>query len=457
MSKPKLESEWINTVLKKGTVADKLAAHTLLIHESKNWSSLNNLIEMVDPRKCRRQCIMAMTTLKELFLESLNVSKTNNSITTEDDRQKLRYYYTKFVDRLNLVAFDNLEETRSKAIWVLSELLNKHSENKDYILEKLVDKMGDRVPKLATTAGHLIEKAVNSERDEIRMKAIKYVQRFLKRVNQNTQAQYYAISLLTRIKLIKGNHEMANQLMEIYLELYTTMSTEKDLESRLMSSILVGIHRAYPYSKLGNDIFEQHLQTLYTLVHRVNFRMSVVAMVLIKNIVSKRAQMLKIPVEDRFFNLIFGQLIRPELHTCSRQQAFADLLLATLNEDTVLERKSAFVKRMLQVALNSKPELALILLTTVTKIKGFNTNLDVKAQEEDATDGESSDDDDVGPSWVHKRKKVSHKSDPLARNPLSAKPDQLNELYLLRQYYDPQVAKLAQVMTGEIENEKVFI
>lgn len=451
------EGEWIDTVLKKGTITDRLAAHTLLVHESKDWKSLNAMIEMVDPRKCRRRCIMAMATLKELFLESLNLNRKGNQISTDEDKQKVRFYYAKFIDQLNLVAFDNLEETRKKAIWTLSELLNKYHENKEYILEKLISKLGDKVPKLATSAGHLVEKAVNSEKEEIRMRTIKYVQKFLNRPNQSSKARFYAISLLSRIKLIKGNNEMANDLMQTYLDLYTTLTNEKKIDSKLMSTIIVGIHRAYPYSKLKNDIFEQHLQTLYTLVHRVNFRMRVVAMVLIKNIVTKRAQLLKCPVEDRFYNLVFGQLIEPDLQTCSRQQAFVNLLLNVINEDSVVERKEAFIKRMLQVALNSPPDLAQLLLDTITKIKGHkDLCTSSKEDKEDDEEGDHGNDDDDGDndddltqenvtasSWVHKRIRTSKNCDLLARNPRAARPEHLNELFLLRQCFDPAVSRVA--------------
>lgn len=481
MSKAKgPQGEWIDTVLKKGTIADQLAAHILLVHESRDWKSLNTLIEMVDPKKCRRRCVMAMSTLKELFLESLNINKKNCQITSDEEKQKVRFYYTKFIDQLNRVAFDNLEETRRKAILTLSELLAKFNENKEYILEKLINKLGDNVPKLATSAGQLIEKAVNSEREEIRKRAIKYIQKFLSRPNQSVQARYYAISLLSRLKLIKGNHDMANDLMQTYLDLYIAMTKEKKIDSKLMSTILVGIHRAYPYSKLKNDVFEQHLQTLYTLVHQVNFRMRVIAMVLIKNIVTKRAQLLKCPVEDRFYNLIFGQLIESDLPSCSRQQAFVNLLLTVINEDPVLERKEAFIKRMLQVALNSPPDLAQLLLSTIARVKGYNTDLCVGSREDDETHQDDDDDDEddniskrrtqvdqddcgsasgsdsadegstegnpvvVGSSWVHKRRKTSKGCDLLARNPRGARPDHLNELYLLRRCYDPAVAGAAQ-------------
>lgn len=467
MVQAKPKSEWINSVLKKGTIADRLAAHTLLIHESKNWSSLDALIDMVDPKKCRRQCIMAMTTLKELFQESLNTTKKKSESMSEDDIKKVRFFHTKFIDKLHLVAFDNLEETRKKAIWVLSELLRARSENKEYIVEKLVDKMGDKVPRIATTAGHLVEKAINSEKAETRLKAIKCVQRFLKRPRQTLKARYYAISLLTRIKLLKDNHEMANQLIDTYLDLYTTLTKEKNLDSKLMSAILVGIHRAYPYSRVKNDVFEQHLQTLYSLVHQVNFRMRVVAMVLIKNIVTKRAQILKCPVEDRLYNLVFGQIIQPELHTCSRQQAFASLLLSVINDDEVLARKEAFVKRMLMVAVNSSTELSEILLTTITKIKGFNSSLNVTAKEEEKDDKMDTSDEEefetaeegeeeegqeqIKPSWIHKQRKTTGGYDPLARNPRAAKPEQYNELYLLRRHFEPNISRLARTITGELK------
>lgn len=472
MPKNKTETEWFDTVLKKGTIADRLAAHTLLIHESRNWSSLNTLIEMVDPRKCRRQCVMAMTTLRELFLDSLNLSKKNCTITNDDDKQKVRFYYTKFVDQLSLVAFDNLEETRRKAIWVLSELLMKHVENKEYILEKLIDKVGDKIPKLAHTAGHLVEKSVNSEKPELRSKAIKYVQRFLKRPNQTPKARYYAISLLSRIKLVRGNTDVANDLVSTYLDLYITLYKENTLESKLMNALLVGINRAYPYTKLKTDVFEQHLQTLYKLVHSVNFRMRVVAMVLIKNIVTKRAQLMKVPIEDRFYNLVFGQLIEPSLQYSSRQEAFAGLLLETINDDTVLERKEAFIKRMLQVALNSQPEFAQLLLSTITKIKGYNTDLlvnnadDAKAKHESSEEDSDEDDDgrmnytssdnvdengkpSVEAGWVHKRPTPSRENDLLARNPLRAVPKQLSELYFFRRYFDKDISKLASDIIGD--------
>lgn len=458
------DSEWVDTVLKKGTIADKLAAHTLLVHESKDWSSLSALIDMVDPRKCRRRCVMAMATLKELFLESLNIGGKSCQITSEEDKQKVRFYYVKFVDNLNRVAFDNLEETRHKAIWTLSELLYKYQDNKDYILDKLVNKLGDKTAKLAATAGHFVEKAVNSDKEEIRMRTIKYVRIFLARPNQTHRAQFYAASLLSRIKLIRGNSAMANEMIKIYLDLYTTLMKGDKVDSKMMSAILTGIHRAYPYSHLANDVFEQHIQTLYTLVHQVNFRMRVVAMTLIKNIVYKRAELTKNPVEDRFYSLIFGQLLRPEIHTTSRQEAFIQLVLNVINDDTVVERKEAFIKRILQVALNSQPDFALLLLTTVTKIKGINTDLCLSAKDEenaDDEDDENTDDEDstgddsteakaVASSWVHKKMTKRAKTcDLLARNPLAAKPEHLNELYLLRRCFDPNIAGLAQQLMKE--------
>jgi len=238
---------------------------------------------------------------------------------------------------------------------------------------------------------------------------------------------------------------MANNLIEMYLNLYSNLTKSKTLDTKMMTSLLVGVHRAYPYSKMKNDLFEQHLQTLYTLVHQVNFRMRVVAMVLIKNIVSKRAQLLKCPIEDRFYNLVFGQLIEPDLQICSRQDAFINLLLSVINEDTVVERKEAFVKRMLQVALNSQHDLALKLMTAISKIKGYNADLCVNNLEE-KHENVDEEDENLG-SWVHRQShKPNKKCDLLARNPRAARPDNYFEYYLLKRSYDPPLAQAAQTL-----------
>lgn len=458
------ESEWINTVLKKGTLNDKLAAHTLLIHESKNWASLDGLIDMVNPKKCRRQCVLAMNTLKELFLESLNFCKKNSNITSPEDIKKIKYYFVKFVDHLYLVAFDSLEETRKRAIWILSTLLTHHGDNKEYILEKLVFKIGDKTPKVASIAANLLTKAINSEKEDLRAKAVKSIQRMLKNPKLEPKTKYYAIGLLSRIKLLRNHHDVANNLIEIYLDIFDKMAAQKSFDSRLMSTVFIGLNRVYPYSNVSTEVFEQHLQTLYTIVHHVNYKESVTALSLMKKIVTKRAQTLKLPIEDRFYNVVYKKLLQQELQRSSGATQFLNLLLSLINEDQCLDRKIAFVKRMLQVAVCSRTQIANQILLTITMINSYSTlfavdeSMETDDNDEDSESGEEAEGCSdvkavVQSSWVHVKAKNKLSSyDPFARNPkyVCAKKSKFFELYLLRSHYDESVSDAAKKIISSL-------
>lgn len=68
----KSETGWLRTVISKGTIADKIAAHTVLIQESAvhNLASLQHLIASVKVNK-KRECMLAMDALKGLFATCL--------------------------------------------------------------------------------------------------------------------------------------------------------------------------------------------------------------------------------------------------------------------------------------------------------------------------------------------------------------------------------------------------
>ncbi|GFR15010.1 hypothetical protein TNCT_562341 [Trichonephila clavata] len=63
---------WAKKILLAGTLSDKISAHTMIIQDSHvyNLKSLETLIGMVNT-KGKRECLMAMDTLLELFIGDL--------------------------------------------------------------------------------------------------------------------------------------------------------------------------------------------------------------------------------------------------------------------------------------------------------------------------------------------------------------------------------------------------
>ena len=65
---------------------------------------------------------------------------------------------------------------------------------------------------------------------------------------------------------------------------------KNSLKKRMLnfSALLTGLNRAFPFSKLPNEIFQSHLDTLFKITHSSNFNTSIQALVLINHIVSEQ-------------------------------------------------------------------------------------------------------------------------------------------------------------------------
>lgn len=57
-----------------------------------------------------------------------------------------------------------------------------------------------------------------------------------------------------------------------------------EVDSRLMSALLMGVNRAYPFAKLEINKLSEHIGTMYKLVHIGNFSVSLQALCLLHQI-----------------------------------------------------------------------------------------------------------------------------------------------------------------------------
>lgn len=105
------------------------------------------------------------------------------------------------------------------------------------------------------------------------MVVIKETEQILFRLNINQRTQYYALTFLNQIVLSKGDPDLiaANRLIEVYFRLFEVLvskikkpktasrSTHNEvvdgIDSKMLSAILTGINRAFPYSKIDSDVY----------------------------------------------------------------------------------------------------------------------------------------------------------------------------------------------------------
>ena len=155
---------------------------------------------------------------------------------------------------------DPLEFVKVKVISILSELMEK-PEQQDNLLALLVNKLGDLDKKIASKTSYYLICLVQKQSD-MKAKVIKQVEKLIFRPNVSERARYYAITFLNQIVLSHKSQdvECANHLIDIYFKIFEiliqTQTKKNDLQgihAKMMTGLLTGVNRAFPFSKIQNE------------------------------------------------------------------------------------------------------------------------------------------------------------------------------------------------------------
>ena len=227
----KSETQWINTVLKSGTLNDKFSAYVILLQENPihNLPILETLVDFVS-LKSRRPCLMAIDTLQQLFLTVLLVPTrklrsfdknpfsqlpdlTGGNKDTRDRylitwlyEDRLKKMYLKFLENLDQVGKDTVDKTKVKSISTVYELLAGNPEQETILLERLTNKLGDPVRSIAAKAMYHLSQLLEKH-PVMKWVVVGEVERLLYRQNISPKAQYYGVCFLSQILLEKYNQD----------------------------------------------------------------------------------------------------------------------------------------------------------------------------------------------------------------------------------------------------------
>ncbi|KAJ8356113.1 hypothetical protein SKAU_G00189070 [Synaphobranchus kaupii] len=497
-------SGWMKTVVSTGTLADRMAAMTLLIQDAPVHSLqfVENLVSLVKKKGGRRQSLMALDTLRELLLSDLlpehrklrtfsqrpfdKLEELASGNRDARDRRLILWYFehllkhqvAEFVVALDALAHDTVAATKTRALATAHELLCSRPEQERALLVQVVNKVGDPEYKTASKASYLLETLLHSH-PNMKVVVCGEVERLMFRPNVHAKAQYYAVCFLNQVVLSHEEAELAGKLIAIYFSFFRACIKKKDVESKMLSALLSGVNRAYPYAKTGDDKIKEQLDTLFKVVHIVKFNTAVQALMLLFQVMDSQQT-----ISDRYYVALYRKLLDPGLHLCSRQSMFLNLLYKSMKVDIVLRRVKAFIKRLLQVSCEQNPTFAcgaLFLVSEVMKAKpGLRLLLqdDEDSEEEKFKDLDDDDDDEderftdadkveegkeqkpeapsQAVSWVHHQNMDGGKKmeayDPLHRNPLFCGADRatLWELKRLSAHFHPSVALFAKtILQGE--------
>ncbi|NXS45681.1 CEBPZ protein, partial [Balaeniceps rex] len=500
-------SAWMKTVVSSGTLADRMAAMTLLIQDSAVHSLqfVENLVNLIKKKGSRHQSFMALDTFKELLISDLlpdnrklwsfsqrplnNIEKMSSGNKDSRDRRLILWYFehhlklqvAEFVQALETLSHDSLTATKSRALATAHELLCNKPEQEKVLLVQLVNKLGDPQNKIATKASYLLETLLHKHPN---MKGVvcSEVERLLYRSNINVKTQYYAICFLNQIVLSHEESALANKLIALYFCFFRNCIKKKDVESKMLSALLCGVNRAYPYAETGDEKVKEQMDTLFKVLHLVNFGTSIQALMLLFQVMDSQQT-----VSDRYYAALYKKLLDPALATCSKPSMFLNLVYKSLKADVVLRRVKAFVKRLLQVTCGQMPPFicgTLYLLSELLKVKPelrvqlqdhvesddeecFKDQEEAEGDEERFVDADKeveceerstmenstkTNDSNSTASWVHHLNMGGRKSgasyDPMHRSPLycGAESTSLWELKKLSEHFHPSVALFAKTI-----------
>ncbi|GLV42792.1 uncharacterized protein CBL_03532 [Carabus blaptoides fortunei] len=393
-AKTNSDYQWMKTVMSKGTVSDKVAAYTVLIQDDPvcNLATLRNLINMVKVGK-KKECLIVMDTLSELFLSDLlrpdirlipfheqPLSKlddlTSGSATARRKylsiwffEDQLKECYTSYIQALNTAAHDSVEANKEKAIGAMYKLLVGNPEQEKNLLSHIVNKLGDPSQKVASKSIYCLGQILY-EHPNMKQVVLNEIEKLLFRANVSSKAQYYGVCFLTQFYLSHEDYEVAKNLIAVYFAFFKGCIKKGDVDSRMMSALLMGVNRAYPYAKTELTKISEHIDTMYKVVHVATFNVGIHAMNLLYQVSDHNDR-----INDRFYSVLYKKILDPQVGSTTHQAMFLNLVFRALKRDTNVNRIRAFIKRLLQITLYMQPAMACGILYLVHQLMHKNNHL----------------------------------------------------------------------------------
>ncbi|XP_053620788.1 CCAAT/enhancer-binding protein zeta [Plodia interpunctella] len=384
------DHQWAKTLLNKGAIGDRVAAATILIQDNPvyNLTALRNLINSVKPAK-KKDGIIVIDALSELLISDLLIPEVKlrsfeqHPLAHVDDLTsgnkqlrrsilKLWYYedqlkelYGTYVEALNKFAHDSVDANKEKAVSAMSYLLMHHPEREKMLLNNIINKLGDPSQSVSSKViYHLCQLLYNHP--NMKTVVLAEIEKMLFRSNISPRAQYYGVCFLNQFFLGKDDSRVAENLIRIYFSFFKASIKRGEIDSRLMSAILTGVKRAYPFAdkeRLAET--PTHIDAIHKLVHLSSSNVAVLALALLFHVSDAAGG-----TSHRYYTALYRKLSNPEVFNTSHSALLFSLIYKSLKQDKDVNRVCAFIKRILSqccYALPAQASGALFLVSQVLK------------------------------------------------------------------------------------------
>lgn len=396
------DRQFLSTIMRSGTLNDRVSALTLVIQESPIHAtkSMDALISMCK-KKGRNEAVSSVGAVKDLLQgtilpdRKLKYFKDQEGVAARDvtDRHLILWAFEDYLKRFYFdllgvmegLSMDPLPFPRNHMVRYFFDLIKDKPEQEANLLRLLTNKLGDKDKKIASKCSHFLLQLMQAH-PMMKNVIIRELEQVLFKPTISSSAQYYVIITLNQTILSTKDSEVANRLIEVYFTFFTklineseatkvikveekstdgkknrkaqkkekldeqTETAEEEMNSKMISAVLTGVNRAFPFSQLDDNAFTKNLDTLYKITHSSNFNTSIQALILIHQVAVAKQE-----TADRFYRTLYESIHDPRLLTSSKQALYLNLLFKALKSDRNPTRTKAFVKRLVQSASLHSP------------------------------------------------------------------------------------------------------
>ena len=390
------DQQWATTVLSSGTVADRVAALTLLAENEPLvcLRPLDALLSMAQTDK-RRESQMAIESLQHIFCRLLPRKRrllrfgAQPGASRGDDASPrqlmcwafeagLKKRYKAFIGLLELGSSDRVFYFKRLCVRTSFELLCARPEQEQTLLAMAVNKLGDPEQRICSMVVHLLLQLVSKHP---RMKDVVFVEveKLLSRTNGSRTVTYNCVCFLNRIQLQRGRDDrFARGLIHTYFQLFPgsigKAPSDRNVRaagdapragdvqcthrsSRVLGMLLIGINRALPYAayhQAGSSALSCKTDPLFRLVEGGELTTAVEALAVLVQIV--RADNIspvlsgRKSVVARFYRDLDYKLGDPGIVHSSKRALFLNVLYRAMKCENAQCRSRLLGERLLHAS-----------------------------------------------------------------------------------------------------------
>ena len=428
------DASWMHSTMSKGTLKDRVAAMSVTVSTDPvhRFYAIDGLLQMAGCLSAQgtapnsRVAQLAGEALMDLFLTTF-LPKNRKLMTLaqrplhlfENDYAKdkqtkrslsprvlllwrfeemVREKYHLFIKKyFGYMLREGNDLQKIPAVRAASELLKAVPEGEATLLSLIVNKLGDPTRKVASAAGHAL-RVVLQHHPAMQIVIAREVQQLAHRPHLSDRALYNCITFLNQLSLRPESEDqpvqdrLPSSLVQTYFRLFEVavrvdakskrVEEAVAMKGRLLSALLTGVNRAHPYLAKSLGELDEHVNSLYRVVHKSPPSACTQALLLLFHLTvgtalegEQKSSSIPSDVEKsrqkRFYLALYSKVAQPAMvGTGKHLTMFYNLLYKAMKYDSDKNRVLAFAKRIMCTTIHCSSAVvsaALFLLNEIAK------------------------------------------------------------------------------------------